>query len=131
MKIFHFLTAINLFYAGVLIPEHKKTEEGFEMNFGTNHLGHFLLTHLLLPLVRKSVTSGFRPRIIIVASVAHTFVKNGIDWEDLMHEKKFETMPVYGHSKLANILHANELARRLKDSNINVYSLHPGNTTTF
>ncbi len=113
----------------MFIPELRKTEDGFEMNFGINHLGHFLLTTLLLPLIKNSAATGFHPRIVIVSSLAHTFVKDGMDWNDLMHEKGVDSInpwTVYGNSKLANILHGKELAERLKNSGITVYSLHPG-----
>ncbi len=114
--------------AGVMLcPKDWKTEDGFEMQFGTNHLGHFLLTELLLPLVKKSAASGFHPRIINVSSMGHAFAKDGINFDDLNFEvKRDDEWKVYGHSKLANILHAKELARRLENTGISVYSLHPG-----
>ena len=88
-------------------------------------LGHFLLTELLLPLLKKSAASGFRPRIVIVSSVAHT-AATSMHWEDLNWEKSYDKNRAYAQSKLANVLHAKELARRLKDEGISVFSLHPG-----
>ncbi len=117
-------------FSGVMVPPRDaKTEDGFELQFGTNHLGHFLLTELLLPLVKKSADSGFHPRIINVSSIGHTFAPKGINFDDLNHDESYESWNVYGHSKLANILHAKELARRLAGTNIRVYSLHPGTMT--
>ena len=87
---------------------YKKTEEGFELHFGVMHLGHFLLTHLLLDLLKKSTPS----RIINVSSLAH----KGIDmnWDDLQSEKSYSSMFCYRQAKLANILFTVELAKRLK-----------------
>ncbi len=104
-----------------------KTEDGFEMQIGTNHLGHFLFTELMLPLIRKSAASGFHPRIIIVSSMGHAFARNGMNFDDLMTEKNYDPMVAYAQSKLANILHAKELAKRLENTGISVYALHPGN----
>ena len=96
-----------------------KTEDGFDMQLGTNHLGHFLLTELLMPLIKKSADSGFRPRIVIVSSVAHEV--GSMNWEDLNWEKSYDKNKAYAQSKLANVLHAKELARRLEDTGILVY----------
>ena len=96
-----------------------KTEDGFDMQLGTNHLGHFLLTELLTPLLKKSAASGFRPRIVIVSSVAHEV--GAMNWEDLNWEKNYDKNKSYAQSKLANVLHAKELARRLEDTGISVY----------
>eukprot|EP00095_Tigriopus_kingsejongensis_P002339 maker-scaffold868_size86715-snap-gene-0.22 protein:Tk02339 transcript:maker-scaffold868_size86715-snap-gene-0.22-mRNA-1 annotation:"retinol dehydrogenase 12-like isoform x2" len=114
--------------AGVMMCPYWKTEDGFDMQLGTNHLGHFLLTELLLPLMRKSEASGFHPRIIIVSSLAHK--GNGMNWNDLNYENTYSSVKAYGQSKLANILHAKELATRLSDTNISVYVLHPGAVDT-
>ena len=84
-----------------------------------------MLTELLLPLLKRSAASGFRPRIVIVSSVAHT-AASSMNWEDLNWEKSYDKNRAYAQSKLANVLHAKELARRLKDEGISVYSLHPG-----
>ena len=92
---------------------------------GTNHLGHFLLTELLLPLLKASKETGFHPRIINVSSSAHQMGR--INFEDLNWEKtSYEPWKAYGQSKLANILHAKGLADKLEGSGISAYSLHPG-----
>ncbi len=101
-----------------------ETEDGFEITFGVNHLGHFLFTELLLHKLEASE----RPRVVIVASRAHARCK-GIDFDALTKPTSTTTgFPEYEVSKLANVLHGNELARRLtaRGSKICVYSLHPG-----
>ncbi len=98
------------------------TKDGFERTFGVNHLGHFLLTELLLDRLKESAPS----RIVIVASRAHTRV-DGIDWDALTKPTVTTTgFPEYGVSKLANVLHAKELARRLEGTGVTTYALHPG-----
>lgn len=110
--------------AGVMACPKTLTEDGFEMQIGTNHFGHFLLTELLLPLVKKSKESGFHPRIVIVSSLAH---ENGqMNWDDINWEKSYDEWKAYSQSKLANVLHGVELAKRLENTGISVYSLHPG-----
>jgi dehydrogenase/reductase SDR family protein 13 len=100
-----------------------QTTDGFELTFGTNHLGHFLLTEELLPLVRRA-SQG---RIVIVSSRGHYRARRGIDWDALTEPtRSFSAMPEYFVSKLANVLHAKALARRLAGSTVTTYSLHPG-----
>lgn len=106
--------------AGVMFCPYMKTEDGFEMQMGTNHLGHFLLTSLLLPLLTHSEPA----RIITVSSLGH--IGGTIPFEDMNLEKKYSRFEAYGNSKLANILFTRQLAKRLKGTNIQVFSLHPG-----
>ena len=103
-----------------------KTKDGFEMQFGTNHLGHFLLTELLLPKLKHSASNGFNARIVIVSSVAH--LGGNIRWDDLNFETPGSYSPAraYFQSKLANVMHGAALARKLRGTGITVYSLHPG-----
>jgi len=118
--------------AGVMqCPLEWKTDDGFDMQLGVNHLGHVLLTELLLPLLRESAKT-YRPRIVILSSMAHY---NGtIKLDDLNFEQRAKTYPfdiinttlAYNQSKLANVLHAKALAKLLKNEGINTYSLHPG-----
>ena len=113
--------------AGVMWCPQEKTQDGFDMQLGTNHFGHFLLTELLMPLIRKSAASGHHPRIVNVSSLGHTFVRNGFCFDDIhLDEGEYNTVMAYSQSKLANILHAKELAKRLEGTGISVYSLHPG-----
>lgn len=98
------------------------TKEGFELAFGVNHVGHFLLTQLLLERIKSSAPA----RIVSVASNAH-YRATGIDWRAVREPTRSRTgVPEYGVSKLANVLFSAELGRRLKGTGVNTYSLHPG-----
>jgi NAD(P)-dependent dehydrogenase (short-subunit alcohol dehydrogenase family) len=98
------------------------TADGFEMMFGVNHLGHFLLTQLLLQRIRESGPA----RIITVASRAHRRAPR-LDWDALRRPTQSATgIREYGVSKLANVLFSSELARRVRGTSISTYSLHPG-----
>jgi NAD(P)-dependent dehydrogenase (short-subunit alcohol dehydrogenase family) len=98
------------------------TDSGFERTFGTNHIGPFLLTSLLLDRLCESAPA----RIVNVASAAH-YGAPGIDWEAVRKPTRSVTgMREYSVSKLANVLHAQELARRLEGSGVTSYALHPG-----
>jgi dehydrogenase/reductase SDR family protein 13 len=98
------------------------TASGFELAFGTNHIGHFLLTDLLLDRLRESAPA----RIVNVSSDAHQRAK-GIDWDAVRKPTKTRTgFPEYAVSKLANLLHAQELARRQDGDGVTTYALHPG-----
>ncbi|XP_029411437.1 retinol dehydrogenase 11 isoform X2 [Nannospalax galili] len=106
--------------AGVMMCPYTKTADGFEMHIGVNHLGHFLLTHLLLETLKESAPS----RIVNVSSLAHHLGR--IYFQNLQGEKFYIAGLAYCHSKLANILFTRELARRLKGSGVTTYSVHPG-----
>ncbi|CAF1184037.1 unnamed protein product [Didymodactylos carnosus] len=105
--------------AGTAHPLHSLTSDGLEIVFGTNHIGHFYLTQLLLPLLIRS-----KARIINVSSMAHCFVDNGINYE--FSSSSYNSRVAYGQSKLAQIWHAWELQRRYGQLGIKAYSLHPG-----
>lgn len=109
-----------------LVTTEGRTEDGFEIQFGTNHLGHFLLTELLLDVLKASAPA----RIVCLSSVAHTGRGSpdvNIDFDDLQYESKpYSSMGAYARSKLANLLHAKELARRLEGTDVTAYSVHPG-----
>lgn len=102
-----------------------QTTEGFELTFGTNHLGHFLLTERLRPRLLEAPAA----RIINVASTAHFQAKKGIDF-DAMRKPTGLGLNEYAVSKLANVLHASELARRLQGTTVLACSLHPGVVAT-
>ncbi|XP_029669426.1 retinol dehydrogenase 11-like [Formica exsecta] len=113
--------------AGVMMCPQETTEDGFELQLQTNYIGHFLLTLLLLPKMQSSAPGC---RILNVSSILHLF---GAIHDDLNLKESYTPMKAYMQSKLANILFTKELARRLKEANINginVYSLHPGVITT-
>jgi len=107
--------------AGVMLSKKTQSVDGFEINFAVNHLAPFLLTNLLLDMLKKSAPS----RIVNVGSAAHRMGK--IDFEDLQREnKKGRLMGLYGSSKLAMTLVSYELSRKLEGSNVTVNVLHPG-----
>ena len=98
------------------------TSDGFELTFGVNHLGHFLLTRLLLDRIKDSGPA----RIVNVSSVGHYQAK-GIDWEALRKPtRSFTGLPEYAVSKLCNVLFTQELARRLEGAGVTTYAVHPG-----
>jgi NAD(P)-dependent dehydrogenase (short-subunit alcohol dehydrogenase family) len=111
--------------AGGVNKARQVTVDGIEATFAVNHLGYFLLTNLLLDLVVKSAPA----RVVTVASVGHR--RGTLDFEDLGFERGgYSIMRAYGRSKLANILFAAELARRLAGSGVTSNSLHPGSVDT-
>lgn len=102
------------------------TTSGFELTFGACHVGHFLLTHLLLDTLKASAPA----RVVVVASRAHTRVK-GIDFDVLRQPTQSRGgLREYGVAKLANVLFAGELGRRLQGTGVTVYALHPGVVAT-
>ncbi|KAG7317075.1 hypothetical protein KOW79_019373 [Hemibagrus wyckioides] len=107
--------------AGVMMCPHSLTVDGYETQFAVNHLGHFILTVLLLDMLKTSAPS----RIINVSSIAHKGGK--IHFNDLNFTKTpYDSLVSYRQSKLANMLFTRELARRTKGSGVTVYALHPG-----
>ncbi len=106
--------------AGVILPGKRFTKDGFELQFGVNHLGHFLLTTELLDLIIKSAPA----RIINVSSGAHKVGK--INFNDINLDKGYSLIKAYSRSKLANILFTYELARRLEGTGVTANCLHPG-----
>lgn len=113
--------------AGVMMPPYTKTKDGFELQFEANHLGHFLLTGLLLDTIVNTPDS----RVVSLSSIAH---KNGkINFDDLQSEKKYSASEAYGQSKLACLMFAYELQRRLERKGYkNTISIaaHPGVSPT-
>jgi len=112
--------------AGLVLDERHETAQGFEATFGTNHIGPFLLTDLLLDQVRAAPAG----RIVNLASFGHAFAIGGIKWSDIDRRRKYREWRVYGDSKLANILHAEGLAQRLQGSGAVANSVHPGPVST-
>ncbi|WP_328604443.1 oxidoreductase [Amycolatopsis sp. NBC_00345] len=109
--------------AGVMIPPFSRTADGFELQFGTNHLGHFALTNLLLPQIRG--------RVVTVSSSGHKM--GAVDFDDLNWEHKpYRAISAYGQSKLANLLFTAELQRRLAEAGSSVIATaaHPGMAAT-
>ena len=112
--------------AGVMAIPRRETADGFEMQFGTNHLGHFALTGLLLP----ALVARPRSRVVTISSGAHRFGR--MDFDDLMGRRRYRTWGAYGQSKLANLLFTAELQRRLDLNALSVLALaaHPGYAST-
>jgi len=113
--------------AGVMLPDRRETSDGFEAHFGINHLGHFLLTNLLLERVRASAPA----RIVNVSSDAMQFASLTPELSDLnWQQRRFSGWRSYGDSKLMNLLFTNELNRRLEGAGVAASALHPGIVTT-
>ncbi|MGB5545153.1 MAG: SDR family oxidoreductase [Polyangiales bacterium] len=108
--------------AGVWHKERKLSKDGYEETFAVNHLAHFLLTNEL----KDTLVAGTRARVVNVSSSMHVRPKS-LNWDDLMFEERWRGFWVYGHSKLANVLFSNELARRWKNLGITSNALNPGN----
>lgn len=108
--------------AGIWHKDRTLSKDGYEETFAVNHLAHFLLTNELEDLL----VAGTRARVVNVSSSMHVRPKS-MNWGDLMFEKRWKGFWVYGHSKLANVLFSNELARRWKHLGITSNALNPGN----
>ena len=114
--------------AGVMYPPKSTTADGFELQFGTNHLGHFALTGLLL----KNLLPVDKSRVVVVSSIAHN-LRAKIDFDDLQWERRgYDRVASYGQSKLANLMFAYDLQRRLASANAKTISVaaHPGVAAT-
>lgn len=111
--------------AGVMYTPFERTAEGFEMQFGTNHVGHFLLTNLLVPRLLADPPS----RVVNLSSGGH--VGSDIVWDDINFERReYDKFAAYGQSKTANILFSVELDRRLGGRGVHAYAVHPGMIAT-
>jgi NAD(P)-dependent dehydrogenase (short-subunit alcohol dehydrogenase family) len=110
--------------AGVMVPPEGRTTDGFELQFGINHLGHFALTGLLLD---RLISTG-DARVVTVSSVAHRGGR--IDFDNLNAEKGYRAQTAYGQSKLANLLFTKELQRRLEGTGVLALASHPGFSST-
>jgi len=120
--------------AGIMACPFQLSQDGIELQFATNHIGHFLLTNLLLEDLKKtSQKTGIEGRIVIVSSEGHRLAYlSGIRFDRINEKTGYYAFLAYGQSKLANILHANELARRLQEegANVTANSIHPGTIPT-
>jgi NAD(P)-dependent dehydrogenase (short-subunit alcohol dehydrogenase family) len=115
--------------AGVMALPRRETKDGFEMQFGTNHLGHFALTGLLLPALLGAEGPA---RVVTMSSGAHQMGR--FDFDDLQRERRYQRWMAYGQSKLANLLFAFEMARRAaiagRDDELTSVAAHPGYAAT-
>ena len=112
--------------AGVMFTPKSTTKDGFELQFGTNHLGHFALTNLLLDRVLAAPGS----RVVTVSSIGHRFARRGIRFDDLQWENGYSRVGAYGQAKLANLLFTYELQRRLQGTDTIAVAAHPGGSRT-
>ena len=107
--------------AGVMATPFQRTADGFELQLGTNHLGHFLLTTLLTPLLLAAAPA----RVVNLSSRGHT--RSDIHWDDPHYRSRpYDKWEAYGQSKTANVLFSVELDRRLGDDGVRAYAVHPG-----
>ncbi|OJJ65857.1 hypothetical protein ASPBRDRAFT_189625 [Aspergillus brasiliensis CBS 101740] len=114
--------------AGVMGCPEGRTEEGFETQFGTNHLAHFLLFHLLRRVMLASSSPVFHSRVVLLSSGSHRF--GAVNFDNLTWEGEFDTWMAYAQSKTANIWTANEIERRYGGHGLHAVSLHPGTIAT-
>lgn len=115
--------------AGVMMPVKRfETKQGFEGQFGTNHIGHFVLTKELFDVIDNTPNS----RIVTLSSLVAKMKKGHIYWDDMQFEKSYDKMASYSQSKLANMMFGLELDKKLKENNSNTISVlvHPGYTAT-
>ncbi len=110
--------------AGVITLNRQETKDGLELQFGVNHIGHFLLTVSLLDLIKATGPS----RIVVVASGAHKIGK--IDFHNIPLKHGYTVFSAYGRAKLCNVLFTKELSRRLKETQVTVNCVHPGAVAT-
>ncbi|KAF7586248.1 hypothetical protein BBP40_009199 [Aspergillus hancockii] len=110
--------------AGVMIPPEGRTADGFETQFGTNHLAHFLLTQLLKDTLLASATPEMSSRVVMVSSSAHR--ASEVQFDDYNFRGGYDAFKAYGQSKTAMIWAANEIDRRYGSRGLHAYSLHPG-----
>lgn len=110
--------------AGVMLSKRQLSADGYEMQYAVHHLGPFLLTHLLLDLLKASASSSSSARIINVSSKLHSMAN--IEFDNLQAEKKFGLLKTYGMSKLALLMFSYSLAEHLKGTGVTVNALHPG-----
>ncbi|OAY41269.1 short-chain dehydrogenase TIC 32 B, chloroplastic [Manihot esculenta] len=116
--------------AGIMFCPYQLSEDGIEMQFATNHIGHFLLTNLLLDKMKDTArSSGIEGRIVNLSSIAHIHTyRHGIRFDKLNDKRSYSDKRAYGQSKLANVLHAKELTRRFQEEGVNITAnaVHPG-----
>ncbi|KAM5344046.1 hypothetical protein ACJ41O_012583 [Fusarium nematophilum] len=114
--------------AGVMTPPEGRTRDGFETQFGTNHLAHFLLFNLLRPSLLAGATPSFASRVVILSSVAHRFAE--FNFDDINFDRGYDALAAYGASKTANLWTANEIERRYGPQGIHAWSVQPGAVLT-
>ena len=119
---------ILILNAGIRQPPFSKTSEGFESQFGTNHLAHFLLFTLLKETLLATSTATFHSRVISVSSQAHR--QYPMDFSALVSPTRYDPVKAYSYSKLANVWMSNEIERSYGSQGLHAWSLHPGGVRT-
>ena len=112
--------------AGVVKKQRELTEDGIEATFAINHLAPFLLTNLLLEVLKASGTADAPARILNISSAAHKILRGGLDFDNLQGEKRYRPFRAYAGSKLANVYFTHSLASRLQTAPLAAYVVHPG-----
>ena len=115
--------------AGVMATPPGKTADGFDMQFGTNHLGHFVLVNRLKPALLEAARAGAEPRVVVLSSRAHQRGATNLD-DPNFESRPYDKWVAYGESKTANALFALELDRRWAEDGIRAFSVHPGGIMT-
>jgi NAD(P)-dependent dehydrogenase (short-subunit alcohol dehydrogenase family) len=116
--------------AGAIFDTRRESGDGIEMTFALNHLNYFLLTNLLLPLLKDTAARSGEARIVNVSSGAYQIARSGLNFDDLQGRERYSGWMAYGRSKLANILFTRELARRLEGTGVTANALAPGAVAT-
>lgn len=119
---------IAILNAGVMATPEGRTKDGFETQFGTNHLAHFLLFNLLQPALLAGATPQTPSRVVVLSSVAHRFGE--VNFDDVNFEGHYDAMATYAQSKTANLWTANEIERRYGAQGIHAWSVQPGAVQT-
>ncbi|KAF7554935.1 hypothetical protein G7Z17_g2541 [Cylindrodendrum hubeiense] len=114
--------------AGVMTPPEGRTMDGFETQFGTNHLAHFLLFNLLQPILLAGTTPSLASRVVVLSSVAHRFAN--VNFDDVNFSRGYDGLAAYAASKTANLWTANEIERRYGPQGIHAWSVQPGAVLT-
>lgn len=115
--------------AGVMMPPEGRTKDGFETQFGVNHLAHFLLFELLRPALLAGASSSGKPsRVVILSSMAHRWGE--VQFDNINFEGKYDAQATYGQSKTANVYVATEIERRYGAQGIHAWAVHPGMVMT-
>jgi len=116
--------------AGAVFNSREESADGNEMTLALNHLNYFLLTHLLLDVLKQTAKQAGEARIVNVSSDAHYGAKKGINFDDIQRKRSYSGFGVYSESKLMNVMFTYELARRLEGTGITTTVLHPGFVAT-
>lgn len=124
------ISKLNVFIAnaGIMACPEGRTEDGFESQFGTNHLAHFLLLHLMHPLLKAASTPTFNSRVVVLSSIAHRF--GSVNFDNYNLEGIYDPNVAYSQSKTANLWTVNAYERRAKADGVHAWAVQPGGVAT-